>query len=85
MTPPHVELKDLRAAVGITLDQLIVRVNEVCGLEVTRGAISAIENGHRGASAELLEAIARAYNMRPDALSTTYRPRAAESRCEVTE
>jgi hypothetical protein len=51
MTPPHVELKDLRAAVGITLDQLIVRVNEVCGLEVTRElhrpSPDAIVHGHR--------------------------------------
>jgi transcriptional regulator with XRE-family HTH domain len=75
VTPPHIALGDLRAAVGLTIDQLIARIEKVSDQHPTRGAISAIENGHRGASADLLDAIADAYGIRPSALSTTYRPR----------
>jgi hypothetical protein len=75
VTPPHVSLGDLRLAVGLTIDQLIERVEEETGRRYTRGAISAVENGHRGASEELLEGLALAYGLRRDALTTTYEPR----------
>lgn len=75
VTPPHVALGDLRSAVGITIDELIARVEEETGRRYTRGAISAVENGHRGASEELLEGLALAYGLRRDALTTTYEPR----------
>lgn len=75
-TPPHVSLGDLRAAVGITLDQLIQRIEDTSGITTTRGTLSAIENGLRGGSAELLTGIALAYGLRPDAITTDYLPRA---------
>ena len=80
ITPPHVSLGDLRMAVGITLDQLCDRVAEVIGEEnrPTKGAISAIENGHRGASVPMLKAIALAYGLREDSITTTYEPRTRE-------
>lgn len=74
-TPPHVSLGDLRAAAGLTLDEVCGRVEEATGLTLTRGALSAIENGHRGASAPLLRALATAYGLREDAITTDYTPR----------
>lgn len=79
VTPPRIALGDLRAAVGITLDELVQRIEDTSGLKTTRGAISAIENGHRGASAALLQSIALAYGLRPDAIGTEYVPRAKAS------
>jgi transcriptional regulator with XRE-family HTH domain len=80
VTPPHVDLQSLRIAVGITLDELCDRIGETTGTTPTRGAISAIENGHRGGSADLLAAIAIAYGLPPGAISTTYRPRLTSRR-----
>lgn len=76
-TPPHIALGDLRAAVGLTLDQVIERLKQETGREYTRGAISAIENGHRGASAQLLQALCAAYGLRTGAIVTDYQPRNA--------
>ncbi len=78
-TPPHVSLADLRTAVGLTIDQVCTRINEEFPeLRPTRGAISAIENGHRGASVQMLAALCAAYGLRPDAVTTTYEPRTRE-------
>jgi len=81
VTPPHVTLGDLRAAVGLTLDALADRVAELEGEEnrPTKGALSAIENGHRGASESMLKALALAYGLREDAISTDYEPRTRRS------
>ena len=75
VTPPHLALRDVRMAVGITLEALAQRIKEVSGIEVTRGALSAIENGHRGASDELLAAIGLAFGCGADAVTTDYEPR----------
>lgn len=74
-TPPHVALGDLRSAVGLTIDRVLDRLEEQTGKRYTRGAISAIENGHRGASADLLVQLAIAYGVRPGAIRTDYEPR----------
>jgi transcriptional regulator with XRE-family HTH domain len=73
--PPHVSLRDLRAAVGITLEQLAERIEEVSGLKPSRGTLSALETGGRGVSADLLAAIAAAYGLAPNAITTAYVPR----------
>ena len=79
-TPPHVSLANLRAAVGITIDQLIERMRqEYPNLTVTRGAISAIESGLRGPSEQMLAALCAAYGLPPDAITTDYRPRNREA------
>ena len=78
-TPPHVSLGDLRAAVGLTLDQVCARLEEHSGHRYTRGALSAIENGHRGASVETIEALTVAYGLRPGAITTAYEPRVREA------
>ena len=74
-TPPHVSLKTLRVALGLTLHEVTLRVEEITGDRPTKGALSAIENGHRGISAELLAALERAYNLEPGSITTTYKPR----------
>lgn len=78
MTPPHVSLATLRAAVGLTIDELIGKIAEDLPPEIkppTRGAISAIENGHRGASAQMLDLIAGAYGLPTGSITTEYVPR----------
>lgn len=77
-TPPHVSLGDLRAVSGKTLDQVCEAVSEQLGRTFTRGALSALENGHRGASPATLAALEVAYGLRPGALVTNYEPRKRE-------
>lgn len=80
-TPPHVPLGTLRTALGLTLDQVCERVaDENPTLGLTRGHLSGVENGHRGASAELLDALAVAYGIAPSAVSTDYAPRTTPER-----
>lgn len=76
--PPHVSLGDVRAISGKTLDQVCDAVGEELGKPFTRGALSAIENGHRGASRPVLAALEVAYGLRPGALATDYLPRNRE-------
>lgn len=74
--PPHVSLKSLRDACGLTLDQLIERIEKKCdGYKPTKGAISGLENGHRGASDRLLRAIEKAYGLPEGSIVTDYVPR----------
>ena len=81
-TSPHATMKGVRKATGLTLDQVAEAVNEVLGRaeskRVNRGTISAIENGLRGASVQMLDAIAVAYGMEPGDLVTDYQPRQRE-------
>ena len=79
VTPPHISLATLRGAVGLTIEQLCDRIEQETGDRPSRGTISAIESGKRGVSAPMLVALARAYGLPDDAISTTYRPRGLES------
>ena len=75
-TPPHISLGTLRKQVlKIRLDDVADRIEEITGDRPKRGTLSAIENGHRGASAELLAALESAYGLEPGSITTTYRPR----------
>lgn len=83
-TPPHVTLKGLRRASGMTLEQVAEAVTEVLyGDEirvgakpaVNRGTIAAIESGLRGASVQMLDAMAIAYGMEAGDIVTNYEPR----------
>lgn len=76
VTPPHVSLGDLRAATGLTLDEVCARFADATGESLTRGGLSGIENGHRGASKDTLAGLEVAYGLRAGAISTTYEPRA---------
>lgn len=75
VTPPHVSLRTLRAACKLTLDQVCVLVEEETGKPLTRGALSAIESGLRGASDEVLRGLAHAYDIKLDDIDTQYEPR----------
>lgn len=77
--PPHVSIAVVRRLSGLTLDEVCDRVQEITGDRPTKGALSAIENGHRGASAQLLAALEGAYQLPDGSISTTYRPREAAS------
>lgn len=74
-TVPHVSLRDLRLVSGKKLDEVCEAVAETLGKSFTRGALSAIENGHRGASDSVLRALEVAYGLRTGALVTDYQPR----------
>jgi transcriptional regulator with XRE-family HTH domain len=60
----------------MTLDEVMRRIETTHpDLKPARGALSAIERGHRGVSDELLEALTAAYDLPSGALMTDYRPR----------
>lgn len=77
-TPPHVSLGNLRSAVGKTLDEVCSAASEVLAEPLTRGALSAIENGIRGASPTTLAALEVAYGLTPGSIVTNYEPRNRE-------
>jgi hypothetical protein len=66
-TPPVAPLRCLRIAAGLKLDDVCESVTEHLRLDkpFTRGALSAIETGLRGASPEVLDALAHAYGLEP--------------------
>lgn len=67
-------IKILRLAAGLTLDELADRMSEH-GDAPGRGTLSAIENGHRGASREFLEALEHAFGIPEGSITTDYMPR----------
>lgn len=79
-TPPHVTLRGVRKASGLTLEQVAAAVTEILGTDtpINRGTISAIESGVRGASTQMLDALALAYDMEPGDIVTDYQPRSWE-------
>lgn len=78
-TPPHISLADVRFISGKTLDEVCEAASEVLDRPLTRGSLSAIENGLRGASPKVLAALEIAYGLRPGSLVTDYEPRAREA------
>lgn len=74
-TPPHASIKFVRMAAKLTIDETLERIRQETGVTYTRGAISAVENGHRGASAELVEALEIAYGLPAGSIDTQYQPR----------
>lgn len=78
-TPPHVTLRGLRKATGMTLEQVCEAASEALGLppekRVKRGSLSLIESGQRGASQQMLDALAVAYGMDPGDIVTDFVPR----------
>lgn len=74
VTPPHVPLTGVRIALGMTQAEVCKKVELALGKSFTKGALSAIENGHRGASAEVLTAIGYALGLPAGSLVTDYAP-----------
>lgn len=54
---------------------LIAKIAEETGHRYSRGAISAVENGHRGASVELIEALEIAYGLPVGSIEVNYKAR----------
>lgn len=78
-TPPHVSLRNLRRASGLSLDDVCRAISETLDLPpnkpFTRGALSAIEGGLRGPSQQVLDALAVAYGLDPGDIVTDFEPR----------
>lgn len=81
-TPPHVPIGALRIVTDTTLEELAAGVAEILSAEAgeqvtapSKGTLSAIESGRRGASAELLTAIEKFFHLPAGTITTTYRPR----------
>lgn len=85
-TPPHVSLRLLRVSHGMTLEDVAEAVSAVLGLKkpMNRGTIAAIETGIRGASHQMLDALAAAYGLPPGAITTDYDPRASRIHKEAS-
>lgn len=76
VVPPHVSIRSLRHVSRMTLDEVCSRVNEVNPkLSLTRGGLSGIENGHRGASPAIIAALELVYDLEAGAIDTQYEPR----------
>lgn len=75
--PPVVTLASLRRVAGFRIDDVLDRLEDEMGVRPGRGTISAIENGHRGASREMIQALELIYDLEPGALLTDYEPRGA--------
>lgn len=72
---PVVTIGTLRKSLGLTLQNVVDRMYEEHGIRCDRGTVSAIELGHRGASAEMLIALADALGIPVTAIDTQYEPR----------
>lgn len=73
-TPPHAGLAAIRAMAGLTQDVLCERVSAITNKSFTKGALSAIELGHRGPSPETLRAIETALGLPTGSLVLDYEP-----------
>lgn len=75
LVPPHVTLKALRQSKGKTLEAVCTELQKETGLTLTRGALSAIESGLRGASADIIRGIEVALDLDAGDIVTDYEPR----------
>lgn len=82
-TPPHVSLRALRVALHLKQDEVCHRVQAITGKSFTTGALSAIENGHRGASPETLAALTQALGLADGDLVVNYEPTHPRRRVEA--
>lgn len=89
-TPPHVSLQTFRLALKRLmpegrwdLDDVCDRIEESCGDRPARGTLSAIENGARGASAQLIAALEVAYQIPTGSITTDYIPRSTTAVIEA--
>lgn len=82
MTRPVIALADLRASHGLTQDAVCQSVIAITNESFTKGALSAIENGHRGASARTLAALETALRLSPGSIVVDYEPAHSRRRRE---
>lgn len=81
--PPLVTLAAHRSSHGLTQDDVCQQVRAQTNKSFTKGALSAIEKGHRGASAETLAALEVALRLPPGSLVVTYEPSHDRRKAEV--
>lgn len=74
VNPPMVPLSAVRAAKGLTQDQVAGRIAAITNKTFTKGAVSAIEGGHRGGSAEILAAMETVLGLPGGSLVVDYSP-----------
>lgn len=74
VTPPLIPLAAHRASHALTQDDVCKVVSAITNKSFTKGALSAIEKGHRGASAETLAALEVALRFPPGTLVVDYAP-----------
>lgn len=72
--PPAAPLAALRSALGLTQTHVCQGVEAITNKTFTKGALSAIENGHRGASAETLAALEVVLRLPAGSLVVNYEP-----------
>lgn len=82
VTPPQLSLASLRISQRRTQEEVRREVEVILGKSFTAGAMSAIESGTRGASAEVLAALETALRLRPGDLVTDYEPSHARRKVE---
>lgn len=75
VSAPYVPLAVLRKKMGLTLEKVCQHIFEETGMRPDRASLSAIENGHRGASTQILEALALVYDIPADVIDIAYSPR----------
>lgn len=84
VTAPHISLQALRLALRRKQEDVCNQVTEYLQADdphrtpFTKGGLSAIENGIRGASPEILSALELVFGLRAGDLTTDYTPRARE-------
>lgn len=71
---PLVPLSAHRSSHGLTQDDVCQQVRAITNKPFTKGALSAIELGHRGASSETLSALEVALRLTPGSLVVDYEP-----------
>lgn len=73
-TPPVAPLAAIRASHSLTQEVVCQQVASITNKTFTKGALSAIEQGHRGASAETLAALETALRLPSGSLVVDYDP-----------
>ena len=69
-----VSLAAVRQSHGLTQDAMAAKVAAITGNTFTNASLSAIEKGHRGASAETLAAIELALSLKAGSVAVDYTP-----------
>ena len=75
VSAPYIPLSILRKKLGLTLEDVCDRIFGETGMRPDRASLSAIENGHRGASKQIFEALALVYDIPIEVIDTEYSPR----------
>lgn len=83
--PPFAPLGAIRASHGLTLKDVCTRVEAVTNQPFSVGALSGLENGHRGASPEILAALETALRLPAGTLVTDYEPSHSRRKLEQVE